>query len=168
MSFFKFSKNNELKKVYEENIDALFRYAFIQLGSREEAQDVCSECFVRYSRELHKGKRIRKPRSFLFKIARNLIIDRKRDKSRNYTADLSDWVLPDLSANPEKEGFINLEIERVLKALDTLPPDHKEIVVLYYLEEFSVKEIAKIMDRSENAVRIIISRALSRLRELLD
>lgn len=164
---FSFWRKKKVEDLYREYIDSLFRYALVHLRSVEEAEDVCSETFLRYFKALEKGTEIKNPKSFLFKICKNLIIDRKREKERHFSLDPGELQLKDPKGNPEKAVSLELEIERVLKVLDALPDDYKDVVIMRYVEEMEIKEIAEVMDKTENSVRILLSRALQRIRELL-
>ena len=75
--------------------------------------------------------------------------------------------IPDLNDNPEEKTNITLEMEPVKKALQEIKDDYAEVVIWHYLDELTVPEISDILDKSEGAVRVMLSRALEKVREVL-
>ena len=76
-------------------------------------------------------------------------------------------LLPDARQDLEEMSFIQSDMERVKAALVSTNDDYREVIVWYYLDELKVPEIAKILDKSEPTVRVLIHRALHALKDEL-
>ena len=86
------NKRKEFGKIYDKHIDKIYRFIFLKVSSQEIAQDLCSETFLKgweaYKNQksnLKNQKEIENVSAFLYRIARNLVTDHYRQKSRNQT-----------------------------------------------------------------------------------
>lgn len=160
------SEENEImRKAYEEYADVLFRYCFFKLSNREEALDAVQEVFTRTWAYFRGGQEIRNIRSFLFRVARNLIIDFYR-REKVYTLSALEEREADPPQSPD-DAVRNAEVSVVRAALGKLPEHYREVLTLRYFSGFSPREIAELLDESENAVSVRLHRALARLRTIL-
>lgn len=149
-------------KYYKE----LFLYIKDKIPNKDNAQDIVQETYEKVI-SIKNSKEIENERALLYKVAKNIIIDRLR-KNKNYK-----------EISYEEENFISqskapedLVIEQnqqdiLMKELKKLPPKRKEAFVLHILEGYTKEEIANIMNISYLAVEKHISRATIELREKL-
>lgn len=158
-------------KIYDKYIDKIYRFIFLKVNSQEIAQDLTSETFLRgwkvFKSQNSAGKklnRIENPPAFLYQIARNLVIDHYRQKGKFQVMPASDSQIVDPRINLEERVCLNSDLEQVMKALNTLKDEYQDVIIYRYLDELSVPEIAKIMEKSEGAVRVTLHRALVALR----
>jgi len=156
----------KFSKLYEQNVDKIYRFVFLKVSSQEVAEDLTSEVFTRgWQAYCDKSKNIDNITAFLYQIARNLIVDHYRQKARVQLVSVEN--APDLE-NPgpdlEERAMLNSDFYRVQNALSGLKDDYREVLVWYYLDEMSVPEIAKILGKSQEAVRVQVHRALNALR----
>lgn len=181
MSVFElFKESNWLKKLNKRDHEAfgqcydfyapkLYRHAFYRLGSKELAEDLVSEVFIRVWEFLaDPTKKIENLRAFLYRIANNLIIDRYRGKGRqpilidedleNILGDEGEW---------EKDLGRRMEFEEVLKSLGKLPEATRELLIWRYIDELDIGEIVELSDKTKNAVYVALHRALREMRTLL-
>lgn len=159
---------DEFTNFYNQNIDRIFRYLFLRTNSLEIAQDLTADSFFKFWLFQEKGNKILNPRAFLFRLARNNLIDFYRQKKKNFSISLDE--LKDKGFEISQEDFLkeqeqDEEIKIVLKALKDLKPLYSEVIIYHYLENLSVKEIAFIFKKSENNIRVLIHRALKALKE---
>jgi len=153
--------------IYNQYVDKVYRFIFLRVDSVETAEDLTSETFVRFLDSLRDKKNIENPQAFIYKIARNLTIDFYRSKNKFNVIPASSVEIIDPRIDLEKKANLNSELEQVKKALSTLKDEHQEALILYYLDRISVPEIADILNKSENAVRVMIHRGVCKLREIL-
>lgn len=153
-------------RIYKIYFNRIYRYCRFNLGSDEEAQDVAQETFLKAWRSLsgfsiYDGGSIQ---AFLFRIARNTIIDLSR-KKKEFPLDLALEVESDddFEAEVDKKG----DIKMIQEALSKLNEEDKQIVVLKYFEEMSGAEIAKVMNVNEGALRVRLHRILKKLKEII-
>ncbi len=154
-------------KIYGVYYRRIYRYCLFNTRSRELAQDICQETFVKAWKalpafSLKKGSSLQ---AFLFKIARNLIIDISRKKK---TESLENYH--GLVSEEDLEGQIDKREEnKVLRrAISELSEKERQIIVLHYFEELSGAEIAKVVGMREGALRVRTHRTLKKLKDLIE
>ena len=135
----------------------VFRLAYARTGSRADAEDVMQETFVRLLRARPAFAEPEHARAWLLRVAANCANDWFRAPWRRREGPLED-ALP-APEEPEPGG--------VVEAVLALPAKYRTAVHLYYYEELSVAEIAKITGKSESAVKSRLFRARAMLREAL-
>ncbi len=164
--------NSKTEKVfmesYEEFSDAIFRYALFQTSNKQVALDISQDTFIKTWQYLQKGEEVENIRAFLYRVAKNLIIDYRR-KKKSYSLDemteygLDFQIEEDLLEKKEEE----FERDRVLKTIQDVDDKYREILILRYVEEMSIKEIGEVMDKSQNHVSVMIHRGVEKLKKLL-
>ncbi|MDD3729242.1 MAG: sigma-70 family RNA polymerase sigma factor [Candidatus Pacebacteria bacterium] len=156
----------QFAKIYDKNVDAIYRFVFFKVNSEEIAQDLTSEAFMKSWQVFQKeGLKIENPRAFVYRTARNLVIDYYRKKARMTAVSIDDISLPEQGQCLEEKIFINSDFEQVKKALQFLREDYQSIITMHYIEGMSSKEISKVMKRSEGAIRVLLHRALNSLKQ---
>jgi RNA polymerase sigma-70 factor (ECF subfamily) len=146
----------------------LFRVAHSVLRSQAEAEDVVQDVFVRVIERRRSLPSIRDMRVWLVRIAWNLALDRRR-RIRPVQMDVS--FAESLAANtaPADEKLSEAErMKAVLREIERLPKAERHVLLLSAIEELGTAEMAKVVGRSESAVRALLFRARTRLRERLE
>lgn len=155
-------------RLVERYQDDLFRYA-LHMGFDEfEARDILQDAFVRAYRHLGRCGDPDRFDGWLFRITSNLCRTAGRRRSRRTTTSLEDVTLVDEAADPEDRVEADMLQEKVRSALDTLPEDQREAVVLFYMHGRSVKEIAAGLEVSDSAVKMRLKRARDALKVHLE
>lgn len=156
-------------EIYDQYVTKIYRFIFLKVESRETAEDLCSEVFVRCLDEFRKdADSIENIQAFLYQIARFAIADYYRGKA-------SRKIVPVEEINTSMQEDSSLfeqaalarEIEEVRKAIRRLRDEYQNLIIWYYLDELSIAEIAQITGKSQGSVRIGIHRALASLKEQL-
>lgn len=164
---------NAFIQFYNANIEKIYRFIYFKVDSEETAQDLSSESFLKFWHFLSKEKedRINNHRAFLYRIAKNLVVDFHRDKSRFETVltsanfDLSTIAAPN---DIIEKANLHSEFEQIKKAINKIQPEQQEAVLLRYVEDLSNGEIAQILDKSEGAIRVLVHRGITALRKVLE
>lgn len=161
----------EFGKIYDSYIDKIYRFVFFKVNSEEIAQDLCSETFLKgwlAFRDQNPEDKIENPPAFLYQIARNLVVDfyRKKGQAEIISTEYVPRII-DPRVDLERRANQSSDFAQVKNALVNLKDDYQEAIILRYIEDLPVSEIAKIMEKSENAVRVTIHRALKALRQEL-
>lgn len=131
-------------------------------GDRDEADDIAQEAFVKAYLSWGAYTENGRVKAWLFRIAYNVFIDRQRRGCRNVGLDEAVGMADPVQAD---SSFVYQDL---YAALDELPPKERTSVLLYYLEGFSVREIAEMVDSKENAVKKQLSRAREHLKTRLE
>lgn len=155
--------------LYERYVDTVYRYVYVRVGSATLAEDITSETFLRALRRMDsfswQGRDIA---AWFITIARNLITDNAKSARFRMEVTTADMLDADQRVDaPEKEVLDRLRDERLLKAVKKLKPEQAECVVLRFLQGLSLAETAKVLAKSEGAVKQLQLRAVRSLhREL--
>lgn len=150
------------REVFESNYAAVYKYIRYLTNDPELTHDLLQETFYRF---YHKNY-TEHERTYLLKIARNLVYDHyRRKKIIGFFQLKADPIATE--ALPDEVVERNAEIEKLYGALQQIKWDYREVVVLRYIEEYSVKETAMILNCSEVKVKNNTARGLKALRELL-
>ncbi len=168
-------------RVFRENLPALYRLAYTLLRQREEAEDAVQDAWLRIARAQDSGiaampEAVRHPRGWMFRILRNLCIDRlraRRSHLRIVSSDVEIDTLPAAVAGadlPPAEIAIDSAdtLARTMAALARMPAELAEILTLVVVEEMSYREAATVLGIPVGTVRSRLNRARRHLRETLD
>jgi RNA polymerase sigma-70 factor (ECF subfamily) len=177
----------EFSKIYDKYIDKIYRFVFLKVNSPEVAEDLTSETFLRgwmaYKNQnspkeslrdptgqakVKNQNKIENPPAFLYQIARNLVIDYYREKGKFQIVSAQDYRIIDPRVNLEEKANLSSDFEEVRRALANLKDEYQDVIIYHYLDELSVSEIAKVMQKSEGTVRVLLHRALAALRHELN
>lgn len=157
--------------------DKLYHMAFRMLGSRQEAEDVVQEAFLRVYRNLDRYDAGMKFSTWIYRIATNLCIDRLRKRKATYSLDAESTehegldgyaVIPSDDRTPESEMLLS-ETQRIVRqAIDTLPAKYKSVMVLRYLHDLPLQEIGEVLDMPVTTVKTRVHRGREYLRKKLE
>jgi len=145
----------------------LINYFYRSLNSREQAADLTQILFINLYRAAPRYQPTAKFSTYLFSIARRLLINEYRKNQRNPMdlvdpATLSNWT------HTARANLNTMEIEEAFQeALKTLPDNHRDALLLYKQQELSYQEIAEIMNATESSVKTWIFRARQKLKAIL-
>lgn len=158
----------DLTALVETYSALLFRVVYSVLRSRAEAEDVVQDTFVRVLEHRRTLPEVRDMRIWLVRIAWNLAIDRRR-RLRPESMDAvfaESLVSPGVSV--DKAVADAQQFQTVLRELERLPKDERHVLLLSSLDQLDNREIAAVLGRTESAVRALIFRARTRLRERVE
>lgn len=156
-------------RVYDMFAQRIFRYVRLKISSREEAEDILQEVFVRAFGSI--GTLDPKKMNFsawLYRVASNTINDFYRKKYRTpEIVDIEAGMQIAGNSSPERDTETRLSMETVNKAIKLLPVQYRQVLELRFAQEFSVAETAKILGKTGLAVRLIQHRALKKLENII-
>ncbi len=162
----------DFEEWFREHRPTVYRYVRFRLATREAAEDVTSEVFMKALRALDRYDPSRaSPRTWLLRIARNAVTDHLRSLRRRSSLHVSLDRVPDLVADvPTQEERVMREerIEMILNANRSLRPADQEILSLRYGAGLDNQEIAEALNISGNAVAVRVHRALARLKQTVE
>jgi RNA polymerase sigma-70 factor (ECF subfamily) len=154
-------------ELYELHFERVYAYVVRRVGDRAETEDLTSEVFHHALSNLQRFEWRGIPfAAWLFRIAANLISDRWQRKSRENIADEPEQIESAPARNAEFE-----EVERkatLFRLVGSLPAEQRRVVVLRFVEQKSIKEVAREIRKTEGAVKQLQFRALSALRARME
>lgn len=158
-----------LADLFEANYERVVRYIAVRTGSRDMAEDLASEVFLRALEKIDTFQWRSIPmQAWLFRIAHNLAVDHLRSNSRRKISPLEDADFVAAPDNPEAEVLQTLQREELMQVMETLTPGQREIVALRFFGGLTSTEAAVVMKRSSGAVRELQSSALKAMRRVMD
>ncbi len=154
--------------LYTKYLDEIYRFVLFKVGSELTAEDITEEAFLKTWERLpkiyKKDGKIDNFRAWLYRTANNLVIDHYRKKK---PADNIEDTRPSFAPRPEdiaQRHEISRELTQSIKELD---PEYQQIILLRVVNELPHKEIAAIMNITEGNARVLLFRALKKLKEIL-
>lgn len=159
-------------QLYDLYVSSIYRFVFFKVPTRQDAEDITSETFLKVWQYIMENQQtVKNLKSLLYTTARNLVIDFYRRKSQGEIVRDEEMMfqIEDgrqqnfLSQIDAKADVANLEL-----VLRQLKDEYREVVVLRYIEELSISEIAIILNKSKGSVRVLVHRAIKVIKDLTD
>ncbi len=158
--------------LYRKYLAQVYNYAVYELRDHHEAEDATERTFLSALAGLHRFEDRARPadgddastfRIWLFRIARNVVAERRRSRRRRPEAGLE--LAAELAAPGDVEAAVvgREAAASAWRAVARLSGDRRRAVVLRFVHELSTAEIAEVLGRSEGAVRVLIHRGLRRV-----
>lgn len=157
-----------LESLFDAYAPALYKYLLrLGLGS-QEADQIVGDVFVRVLEKLSAGKGPQtNVRSYLFQIAYHLVVDQARDNQRAGPLEIAEKVGEESKTVPAQteEKMLLESLSAVME--EELTEEQRNVIVLRFQEDFSLKETADIIGKNVNAVKALQNRAINKLREAM-
>jgi len=158
-----------IEKAYSEHADSIFRFCLTQTRNRDTAKDIVQDVFIKTWEYVLQGNSIDNIQAFLFRVAKNAIIDAGR-KKKSYSLDiLLEEGFEPVDPNNEFISHQNrLDFEKALSLINDLDDAYKRPLLLRYVEDMAIKDIATILDEKENTISVRIHRGLDILQKKIE
>lgn len=151
--------------LYDRYFAPVYRYAFLRVRDRMEAEDVTSETFIRALRSLHRYEPRAPFAAWLIRIARNLVIDRARGGMRREANERA--AATPGSVDPEREAIARIEGDELRRALSTLSDLQRDVLILRFFMDMTTEEVCTVVGKGPSTVRGIQHRAIGALRRTM-
>ncbi len=156
--------------LYDHYIRYIYNFVFFKTHNKETAEDLTSQTFFKAFNSISSVDPSKSFISWLYKIAQNIVIDHYRKSSReNSKRQIMDdeWDAPDTSIDIVGDLDISRDIERMKKYLSQLSSQERDIIIMRVWQDLSYKEIADIYGKTESSCKMMYSRSLKKLRDLI-
>ena len=154
-------------QLYEAYFDKIYRYVALRIGSKPEAEDMTQQVFFKALRSISSFRWRGIPFSaWLFRIAHNEMVDYLRKRATRVTAPL-DESLASIDSDPRQVVEHKLDIERLISATKQLTEAQREVISLRFAGELPVAQVARVMGKSQGAVKALQHSAIVALRKIL-
>ncbi len=157
-----------LADLFETHYERVARYVAARTGNSGHAEELAADVFVRALERIGSFEWRGIPMAaWLFRIAHNLTVDYLRRAARRKSLPLDEANSITADDDPEREVLQTFQREELLQAMDSLTTAQREVVALRFFGGLTSAEVAKVMKRSNGAVRELQSSALKSLRRIL-
>lgn len=158
------AEHQAFSEAYEDCFQRVYRYIAIRVGDPFEAEDLASETFLRAWEHLSSfQRRDGVPfAAWLFRIAHNLVVDHLRRTSRRSAVPLTDGLASEM--NTEEAVEIHLTFNELKQAMQELTEAQRQVIGLRFAAGLSLAEVARVVNRSEGAVKALQHAAVASLR----
>ncbi len=155
-------------KLYDHYVKPIYRFIAVKVSVRQEAEDLTHEVFLTAWQKLPSFTFRGFPfSSWLYRIARNRVIDHYRTKKQHADINEVDEGLLGITDSHEAGVDTALTLSKIYEAMKGLNADQQDVLILRFVDDLSPAEIAEVLDKSEGAVRIIQHRAVETLKKKL-
>jgi RNA polymerase sigma-70 factor, ECF subfamily len=156
-------------EAYDTYAESILRHASFRVGDPRIAEDITSETFKRAWDHVRKNNEVANFKGFLYKIADNLIIDYYRAKKHEPIPieAVAEARLADATDLPAEMGRM-LSFEAIKSHLQSLPREHRDILVYRYIDELTIPKIRELTGKSMTSIYVTIHRALKGLRRKIN
>ncbi len=157
-------RENKFLRAYGDLADPVFRHCFYRLSDREKAKDLVQDTFKRLWDFLQKDEEIENMKALVFRIANNLIIDSYR-KKKEESLDTMEEEGFDVPSQDHEAILQSVMGRELMTMLDQIREIYRDVIVMRYIDDLPVQEIARMLGVSENVVSVRIYRGLAELRK---
>lgn len=156
-------------RLYNSCYTPIYRYLFVRIKRREDAEDLAQEVFVKafgaFNTFTLRGSSVL---PFFYTIARNTLIDFRRKKHLPESGEEVENVPAPQSEIPDKEAMRREDRAALFSLLADLSDNERDSIIMRFVDGFSNKEIGDVIGRSAEAVRQLQSRGLRKMRSIAD
>lgn len=158
-----------LSTLYREYADLVYRYIYYRVGEQTVAEDLLSDVFVRVLQDLPGYRDTGAPfEAWLYRIAHARVVDYYRRQQVRRTTPLDHRQMADDNVNPAAQIGEKENAWRVQEALNHLTSDQQQVISLRFSAGYTSEQVAKVLNKTEGAVKALQHRALAALRRLLE
>lgn len=153
--------------LYQAYVQAVYRFLLLRVSDPSLAEDLTGEVFLRAVDSLPRYSSRGLPfGAWLFRIARDRLIDYYRQKARRPSAELNDNLLSDLPDPGDLAAAEEMALS-LRQAMRRLTDEQRDVIQFRFMEEWTLEETARAMNKSVNAIKALQHRALSALNRLM-
>ena len=154
--------------IYDLHHEKIFRFIYLKVSHKEEAEDLTHQVFLSAWKNIKNYVIKDTPFvSWLYQIARNKVIDHYRSKKNHTPLDSAIENIPD-QYNLELITENKIEIEQIKNSLKKLTDEQQDVLIMRFVEDLPIKEVAQSLNKSNGAIKLIQFRAINKLKEILN
>jgi RNA polymerase sigma-70 factor, ECF subfamily len=160
--------DRDFTELYRAHLRDVYSYAYYRIGNHHDAEDLTEQTFLQAYRHFERAQREsngRPLRPWLIRIAHNLAANYYRDRSRRPVTQLDDAAVLTAPHGTAEMVEEREEVKEVLEGVSNLPDDRREALIMRFALGMDNREIARAMDRSEGATKVLIHRAIKQLEQ---
>jgi len=163
---YRFRDTQAYGELYDVYVSRIRRFITFRVRSQQDAEELTAEVFLR-GWEYATSSVIDKPSALFYRIARNVVADHYRAQER--AGDITEIAeaanVPSTEPLPDEQMERKEDREFLLKTMRLLKEEYRDVLMMRYMDEMSVKEIAQALEKTPNNVRVLLHRAKKALEE---
>ena len=154
-------------ELYDNHHEKIFRFVYFKVSHKEEAEDITHKVFLSAWKNIKNYQDQSVPfSSWLYRIAKNKVIDHYRVKKTHTPLDsIQDSLHSDYNLELATEEA--LDLENVRSAIKELNQDQQDVLIMRFIEDLPIKEVAIALGKTESSVKLIQLRAIKKLKSIL-
>jgi RNA polymerase sigma-70 factor (ECF subfamily) len=152
------------EELYDTHADAVWRHFYYRLGDDERAKELMQEVFLKVWQYIQSGKEVEHEKAFIYRIAKNLFINEIRKSGREISLEVleeSGFDKPDESMDTSTYATEKELLDRLTQIKD----NYRIVLIMRYVDDLSVKDIAHILGEKETNISMRIKRGIEALKE---
>jgi RNA polymerase sigma-70 factor (ECF subfamily) len=154
--------------LYDAHVELVFKHVFYHVYDHSAAEDITQDVFIKAWKAIPRYIRTGAPfKSWLLTIARNTLNDYYKKNKKTVSLEDGQFMELESPGSIEESTETKIDQEHIRQAILKLKGDRQKVILMHFIDGFSYTEIAKILNKSEGAIRIIQFRALIDLKKLL-
>src|SRR5262249_17421330 len=157
-----------LEELYLIHFDRIYSYLHVTVGNKYDAEDITTQTFLKMLESIGKFRWQSAPLSaWLFRIAHNLSMDHFRARRRWQPEEDVPEPIGSEEPSAELEAMQSLGRQSMLELIDKLSPEQQQVLTLKFVFNFANADVARILDKTEGAIKSLQHRALASLQKQL-
>jgi RNA polymerase sigma-70 factor (ECF subfamily) len=157
-----------LRALHNRLYQPVYRYIHFKVSDPQASDDLTSEVFLRVLEALKTGKMWKKtPDAWIFGIARNVVADHYRKDSRRTEVELDERLSVPGEESPIRQVMIDERYEELSRAITMLTDEQRDVILLRFMEELSINDVAEVLNKTPGAVKGLQHRALRALSDVM-
>ena len=158
-----------LETIYDRLYPSVFRYIYFRVADQETAEDLAAEVFVRMVQRMGAYEQGEHPiLAWLYTIARNLLTDHYRLQGQALHLPLEEDLIAGEINLPAQAAESHQDRDCLAKALEYLTEEQRQVIILKFVEDREIAEVAAVLGRNERAIRSLQHRALAALHRAIE
>ena len=160
----------EFAELYRAHLRDVYSYSYYRVGNHHDAEDLTEQTFLQAYRHFERAQREsdgRPLRPWLIRIAHNLAANLYRDRSRKPASSIEETDVLTAPHTTEQVVEGRDQLSRVLDGVRQLPDDRREALIMRFALGMDNREIARALDRTDGATKVLIHRAIKQLEEIV-
>lgn len=154
---------------YDKYVTRIYRFVYIRTSNQQIAEDLTQDIFLKIWQHLVDRKEIKSFQAFVFRIARNTVIDHYRvNNKQELPLEYIEDMVGDAGDSEIKKLDKLIDADTLIREINQLKPEYQEVLALRYIEDLAIDEIAEVIQKDKRNVRVLIHRALNKLKEIID
>ena len=158
-----------LSELYRRHAHAIFRYVYYRVGDQAVAEDLVGDIFVRALEGLASYQDVGRPfEAWLYRIAQARVVDHYRRQDVRRASALDEGLAAGEETDPDRLALNQDDARRAWQAINRLTDEQQQVISLRFIAGYSTPEVARLLGKTEGAVKALQHRALASLRRLLE